>query len=166
MQELLLALDRFPQASVLFTMPNADPGGRLLAKMITEYGAARRDRVKVVTSLGQVNYLSAMRACDVVVGNSSSGIIEAPSLGKPTVNIGPRQLGRLRATSIIDCDEEVNGIAVALERALSPEFRAQAAPACSPYGDGSASAKIVEFLKGADLVKSKRFYDPPIETGA
>lgn len=97
LQQLLGALDRFPQTSVLFTLPNADPGGRLLAKLITEYGAARPNRVKVVTSLGQLNYLSAMRVCDAVVGNSSSGIIEAPALGKPTVNIGPRQQGRFGA---------------------------------------------------------------------
>jgi len=166
LQELLRALDRFPEGSVLFTLPNADPGGRLLAKMITEYAAERPRRVKVVTSLGQLNYLSAMSACDAVVGNSSSGIIEAPSLGKPTVNIGPRQQGRLRAASIIDCDEEEKAIAAALERALSQEFRALAAQTPSLYGDGDASAKIVAYLKNADLTSPKRFYDPPIVTGA
>lgn len=166
LQELLRALERFREGSVLFTMPNADPGGRLLAKMITEYAAARPGRVKAVTSLGQLNYLSAMNACDAVVGNSSSGIIEAPSLRKPTANIGPRQDGRLRATSIIDCAEEEEAIAAALERALSQEFRALAAQTHSPYGGGDASAQIVAYLKNADLVSPKRFYDPPIVTGA
>lgn len=166
LQELLRALEGFPEGSVLFTLPNADPGGRLLAKMITAYAAERPRRVRVVTSLGQLNYLSAMSACDAVVGNSSSGIIEAPSLGKPTVNIGPRQQGRLRAASIVDCDEEEKAIAAALERALSQEFRALAAQNPSLYGDGDASAKIVACLKSADLTSPKRFYDPPIVTGA
>jgi UDP-hydrolysing UDP-N-acetyl-D-glucosamine 2-epimerase len=166
LQELLRALDRFAEGSVLFTLPNADPGGRLLAKMITEHAAERPHRVKVVTSLGQLNYLSAMSACEAVVGNSSSGIIEAPSLGKPTVNIGSRQQGRLRTASIIDCDEEEKAIAAALERALSQEFRALAAQTPSLYGDGNASAKIVAYLKNADLTSPKRFHDPPTVTGA
>ena len=103
LKELLLALDQFPDSRVIFAKPNADAGGRLLAHRIDEYGAARPDLVLVVTSLGQVRYLSAMRQCDVMIGTLFGGIIEAPALKKATVNIGDRQDGRLRASSVIDC---------------------------------------------------------------
>jgi UDP-N-acetylglucosamine 2-epimerase (non-hydrolysing)/GDP/UDP-N,N'-diacetylbacillosamine 2-epimerase (hydrolysing) len=157
--QVLKALDRFPESRVIFTKPNADTGGRLLAHMIHEFGAARPDRVLVVTSLGQVRYLSAMKHCDLVIGNSSSGIIEAPALGKATVNIGERQDGRLKASSVIDCPEDAESIAKAIELALSPEFKDQAAHTKSLYGDCDASGRIVAFLKKVDLSVPKRFCD-------
>lgn len=158
--ELLHALDRFPDSRVIFTKPNADAGGRLLARMIDEFGAARPDRVLVVTSLGQVRYLSAMMHCDVVIGNSSSGIIEAPALKKATVNVGDRQDGRLKASSVIDCPENSEAIACAIKLALSSEFQDLAAKTESLYGDCNASGRIVAFLKRAELSELKRFYDP------
>jgi UDP-N-acetylglucosamine 2-epimerase (non-hydrolysing)/GDP/UDP-N,N'-diacetylbacillosamine 2-epimerase (hydrolysing) len=158
--ELLQALDRFPNARVIFTKPNADAGGRLLAQMIDGFGAARPDRVLVVTSLGQVRYLSAMMHCDVVIGNSSSGIVEAPALKKATVNIGDRQDGRLKASSVIDCPEETEAIVSAIKLALSSEFQDLTAKTESLYDDCNASGRIVAFLKQANLSEPKRFYDP------
>ncbi len=158
--KLLLAIDQFPHSRVIFTKPNADAGGRLLAHMIDEYGAARPDRVMVVTSLGQVRYLSAMKHCDVVIGNSSSGIVEAPALKKATVNIGNRQDGRLKASSVINCPEESEAIASAIKLALSSEFHNLVANTESLYGDSDASVRIVAFLKQADLTEPKCFYDP------
>jgi len=157
--ELLLALDQFPHSRVIITKPNADAGGRLLSHMIDDYGAARSDRVLVFTSLGQVRYLSAMKHCDVVIGNSSSGIVEAPALKKATVNIGDRQDGRLKASSVITCPEESGAIASAIKRALSSEFHNLVANTESPYGNSDTSGRIVAFLKQADLTKPKCFYD-------
>jgi UDP-N-acetylglucosamine 2-epimerase (non-hydrolysing)/GDP/UDP-N,N'-diacetylbacillosamine 2-epimerase (hydrolysing) len=159
--ELLQALDRFPHARVIFTKPNADAGGHALAHLIEEFGAARANRVMVTASLGQVRYLSAMMHCDLVIGNSSSGIVEAPALKRPVVNIGDRQAGRLRATSIIDCPEDVEAIVLAIGKALSPEFQEIAAHTESLYGDSNASRRIVHYLKGADLSETKRYCDPP-----
>jgi len=159
--ELLHALDRFPDSRVIFTKPNADAGGRLLAHMIDEFGAARPDRVLVFTTLGQVRYLSAMKHCDVVIGNSSSGIVEAPAFGKAAVNIGGRQDGRLKASSVLDCPINSEAIAGAIKRALSSEFKDLAANTESLYGDSDASGRIVAFLKQADLTepKCKCFFD-------
>ena len=159
LRALFQALDQFPHAGVIFTKPNADAGGRLLAHMIDEFGAKRADRVLVVTSLGQVRYLSAMKHCDVVIGNSSSGIVEAPALKKITVNIGDRQDGRLRAPSVIDCQEDTEAIASAIRLALSSEFKASTAITESPCCDSDASSRIVAFLQRADLLKPKRFCD-------
>jgi UDP-hydrolysing UDP-N-acetyl-D-glucosamine 2-epimerase len=158
--QLFKALDRFPKARVIFTKPNADAGGRQLAKMIDEFGTARPERVLVVTSLGQARYLSAMKHCDLVIGNSSSGIVEAPALGKATVNIGERQDGRLKASSVIDCPEESSAIVSAIEKALSPEFQALVKNTESLYGDSDTSRRIVAFLKQANLTAPKQFYDP------
>jgi len=157
--ELLHALDQFQNSRVIFTKPNADAGGHLLAHMIDEFGAARQDRVLVVTSLGQVRYLSAMKHCDVVIGNSSSGIVEAPALGKATVNIGGRQDGRLKASAVLDCPINSEAIVSAIKHALSSEFQNLAAHTQSLYGDCNASERIVAFLKQADLSEPKCFYD-------
>ena len=158
---LLAALDRFPLSSIVLTMANADPGGRQINGIIDEYAARNPSRVFAAASLGQVAYLSLMKLADVVIGNSSSGLVEAPAAGTPTVNIGPRQQGRLRAVSVIDCAEDAEAIAAAITRALTPEFQASAANADSPYGNGGASARVAEVLKNhpLDNVLTKRFYD-------
>ncbi len=158
MQALLDALNEFPTHNIVFTKPNADAGARALTTMIDDYAAAQPQRVKAFTSLGQRRYLSALHHCVAVVGNSSSGIVEAPAVGKPTVNIGPRQHGRLRASSIIDCAETSGAIAAALTRALSEAFSAQAAHAESLYGNCSASSKICELLASVD---ARRHYAKP-----
>lgn len=161
MRELLAALDRFPEATVIFTKPNADTDGRIISRMIDEYVQQNPERCRAYTSLGQVRYLSAVKHVDVVIGNSSSGILEVPAFKKPTVNIGDRQRGRLRPTSVIDCAETAEEIAWAIEKALSPEFRGQLENMTSPYGDEYVSGKAKEILKRADLqnILFKGFYD-------
>jgi UDP-hydrolysing UDP-N-acetyl-D-glucosamine 2-epimerase len=159
MGELLAALDRFPEAKVVITKPNSDAGGRILAQMIDDYAIANPGRVAVFTSLGQLRYLSALRLVDAVIGNSSSGIIEAPAFRTPTVNIGERQTGRLKAASIIDCRESTDSIVAAIREALAPAFREGIKEDASLYGSGATAAQIRDRLKQAELLTTKRFYD-------
>ncbi len=141
--ELLAALDALgPDFGVFFTKSNADAGGRTLNEMADRY-VRERPNCRIYDSLGQRTYWSLMAACDAVVGNSSSGLYEAPSLKKPTVNIGDRQKGRLRAASVLDCAPERGAIARTIRAALALD--------CSrvdnPYGDGASSARIVAAIK-------------------
>jgi UDP-hydrolysing UDP-N-acetyl-D-glucosamine 2-epimerase len=163
LQPLIEALDEFPDHGVLLTKSNADAGGRALNDMIDAYAIANPGRVAAVTSLGRVRYLSAMKHCVAVVGNSSSGLVEAPAMGVPTVNVGTRQEGRLKASSVIDCADERAGIVEAIARALTPEFRRLAGTAQSPYGNCDASALITGKLATLDVERwrPKRFYDWP-----
>jgi UDP-hydrolysing UDP-N-acetyl-D-glucosamine 2-epimerase len=149
--ELLAALDRFPNATIVLTYPNADESGRAVIGMIDEYARTRAPRVRAFVSLGQPNYLSLLRECSVVIGNSSSGLIEAPALRKATVNVGERQRGRLRAASVIDCAEHADAIAAAIDRALSAEFQTALAQVESQYGQGGASAAIATVLRTTPL---------------
>ncbi len=148
---LLAALDHFPGASVVITGTNADTGGRGVRALMEDYAARHPWRVQAVSSLGQIRYLSLLRLADVVVGNSSSGIIEAPGAGVPTVNVGDRQRGRLRAASVLDCADDEAAITAAITTALTPEFRSIAAAAGSPYGDGRSAPRIAHLLATADL---------------
>ncbi len=161
LRAVLEALDAFPNHQVVFTRPNADAGGRALAHLIDDYAAHRPQRVKCFASLGQLRYLSAMKHCAAVVGNSSSGIVEAPALARPTVNIGPRQAGRLRAASVIDCEEATGSIVAAIAQTLSDEFLAQMRNGTSPYGNCNASRQIVSLLARLDVSRhqAKRFHD-------
>jgi GDP/UDP-N,N'-diacetylbacillosamine 2-epimerase (hydrolysing) len=133
--------------------------------MIAEFVAAHPSVSRVFTSLGQLRYLSCMRHCDGVVGNSSSGLIEAPTLHKGTVNIGDRQRGRLRASSVIDCEPTAAAIAVGLRRLYSSEFLAELGRTVNPYGEGGASDKIVAILRTVSLdgILKKRFNDVPFD---
>ena len=163
-QELLDALDFFPEARCLITMANADAGGQRINRVLKEFAATRRDRIHLSTSLGHINYLSALTLSDVVVGNSSSGLIEAPSAGTPTVNIGDRQKGRPRADSVIDCPEEATRIRAAIHRALSQEMQEIASRKINPYGRvGGVSKQIVAEIARQDpgLLRTKPFYDMP-----
>lgn len=161
LQNLFESLDRLPSTKVVFTKGNADAGGRVINQMIDDYAARNAGRVAAFVSLGQIRYLSLLREADVVLGNSSSGIIEAPAAHTPTVNIGDRQRGRLKAPSIIDCDESVDAISAAIERALSPEFQKIAAEGKTFFGDGGASKRTKQVLKEIPLegILLKRFYD-------
>jgi UDP-N-acetylglucosamine 2-epimerase (non-hydrolysing)/GDP/UDP-N,N'-diacetylbacillosamine 2-epimerase (hydrolysing) len=161
MQELLNALDQFPSAQIIMTKPNADTGGRIISQMIDDYSQKNRGRVHMSVSLGQLRYLSAMQHCNVVIGNSSSGIVEAPTIKKPTVNVGPRQSGRLKAASIIDCEVNECSIVNAIRQALSDEFKQTLDATQSLYGDCNASYKIKDFLKQAHYSKDmgKVFFD-------
>jgi UDP-hydrolysing UDP-N-acetyl-D-glucosamine 2-epimerase len=162
MQNLLDALDELEDTGLIFTQPNADTGGRILAQMVSRFAEAR-PHVSVHESLGQVRYLSCLRQVDGVVGNSSSGLAEAPTFGIPTVNIGDRQKGRLRASSVIDCAAEADSIRQGLIRMLEPAFRAISSATRNPYGDGGASERIVRVLAVHPLenLLKKTFYDLP-----
>jgi len=159
--ELLKALDHFPEAKIIFTKANADAAGRIINKMLERYAEKNSRRVVVFASMGQRLYLSAMKNVDLVIGNSSSGLLEAPTLKKPVVNIGNRQQGRLRAESVIDCEEKAGAIIEAINKGLSPGFKKIAANAVNPYGQGNASFRIKEYLKKAPLknILVKKFYD-------
>ncbi|OZC03433.1 UDP-N-acetylglucosamine 2-epimerase [Rubricoccus marinus] len=161
---LTKALDRFPDAHVLITKSNADTDGRRVNELLQAYADARPDSVKLVDSLGQIRYLSALRHVSAVIGNSSSGITEAPSFGVPTVNIGDRQKGRPRAESVLDCAENADAIEAAIRQALGDEVQARLATVRSPYGGGGASGAIVEHLRTLPLgegVLARPFYDLP-----
>jgi GDP/UDP-N,N'-diacetylbacillosamine 2-epimerase (hydrolysing) len=158
--ELLAALDNLKDTSIIFTLPNADPGSRAMAALIHDF-VSSRPHAKAFASLGQLRYFSCLKHVDGIVGNSSSGLLEAPSFQKGTVNIGIRQRGRTRAGSVIDCEPNRASIGAALKRLFSPEFQAGLAQVINPYGDGNASRKIADTLArvapGNILVK--RFHD-------
>ena len=159
--ELLKAIDCLPEARIIFTKGNADTDGRIINQMIDAYAQKNTLRVKAFTSMGQLLYLSAMKNVDLVIGNSSSGLLEAPYFRKPAVNLGDRQKGRLRAESVIDCEEKEQVIMSAIEKALSLEFQEILQNVVSPYGQGDASLKIKEYLKKVSLhnILMKQFYD-------
>ena len=159
--EFLKAINHFPEAKIIFTKANADAAGRIINEMLDNYTEKNSHRAVVFTSMGQLLYLSAMKNVDVVIGNSSSGLLEAPTLKKPVVNIGNRQQGRLRAESIIDCEENAQAIIESIGKGLSPEFKKLSENAVNPYGQGNASFKIKEYLKKISLknILVKKFYD-------
>jgi UDP-N-acetylglucosamine 2-epimerase (non-hydrolysing)/GDP/UDP-N,N'-diacetylbacillosamine 2-epimerase (hydrolysing) len=156
--ELLRALERLgDDVGVLFTQPNADTEGRAIGAMADAY-AAGHPNARVFASLGHVRYLSAVSCVDAVVGNSSSGLYEVPSLKVPTVNIGDRQRGRLAADSVINCRPEAGEI----EHAIAAAFAKDCSGTVSPYGDGTSAAKIVAALRSVSDFRAllkKRFFD-------
>lgn len=158
-EALFDALDRF-DATIVLTYPNADTGGRVIISAIDEFVARRNSRRKAFATLGQQLYLSLMRNADAIIGNSSSGLIEAPALKRATVNIGERQKGRLKATSVVDATENAADIERAIRTALSEEFRRSLEDTVSLYGHGNAARSMVTRLK-RDLPLSTRkvFFD-------
>ena len=161
--ELLAALGGLtPDVSLLFTMPNADPGNAVVRERIRRF-VAGRSGAAAVDSLGQVRYLSALAHSGGAVGNSSSGLIEAPSLGVGTINIGDRQAGRLRAPSVIDCAPDRAAISAGLDRLFSSQFQRIAQARANPYGGGETAREIVRILAEHPLdgLIRKRFYDLP-----
>jgi GDP/UDP-N,N'-diacetylbacillosamine 2-epimerase (hydrolysing) len=160
MKELLSALSDLSDTTLIFTMPNADTGGLVLIKMIQEFVSQNANSF-AFTSLGQLRYLSCMAQVDAVIGNSSSGLIEAPAFKKGSINIGDRQLGRLQASSIINCKPEKKLIGEAIRRMYSSEFQRSLVKTINPYGEGGASARIVEILRTESLagIVKKTFHD-------
>ena len=161
-QQMTAALKQFSNTAIIFTGVNSDPGYAAIQDTLTEFCRGDPKRRRFVQSLGQKRYLSAIKEADVVIGNSSSGLIEAPSLFVPTVNIGDRQKGRLRSPSVIDCGENASEIAAAIGRAIDPSFRKSIAAQEPSYGrGGGAATKIVEVLKTVDLARlsTKQFND-------
>jgi len=159
MSELLLALEAFPEATVIFTYPNADTGGRVLIECIDRFVAHHRKTARAFVSLGQQRYLSLMREADLIIGNSSSALTEAPVLKKASVNIGDRQKGRLKATSVIDAAESSHDIIQAILLALSDEFRRKLPETVSLYGQGNVCHKIKATLKAVTPEVRKPFFD-------
>lgn len=142
--EILGALDDVAaDASIVITGSNADQEGRALLTRMRSYAADHPGRVVAATSLGSLRYLSLLEHADVLVGNSSSGLYEAPSFGTPTVNVGDRQGGRLRASSVLDVGEQRSAIADAICTAL----RGEVSVGTNPYGDGSAAMRIMAVLR-------------------
>ncbi len=164
MTELLAALDELPDTHLIFTKPNADTDGRELIDMIDRFVARRPQTAVAFISLGQLRYLSALRWVDGVVGNSSSGLAEAPSFRIGTVNVGDRQKGRLQASSVIDCEPTREGIRQALATLYSVPFQAALPAARNPYGDANPSAAILDVLRTVELAPllKKQFYDLPV----
>ena len=160
-QNLLDVLRTYESINIIFTKSNADNEGRRINQMIDEFVSLFPDNVVAYTSLGQLRYLSTLKYVSGVVGNSSSGIIEAPSLQQGTVNIGNRQLGRLRAKSVIDSQPDVTSIQNAIERLFSREFQSALPTVSNPYGEGDVASKIVSVLETCSLdgILRKRFFD-------
>lgn len=146
---LFKALSSFEGVGLIFTMPNADPEGRSFIQDIERF-VGNHPKAKAFTSMGQILYLSTMSLVDVVIGNSSSGLLEAPSFQIPTVNIGDRQKGRLRASSVIDCEPETNSVINAINEALVKDC----SKTNNPYGDGHSSEKIIAILKSFSEYRS------------
>lgn len=160
MLELLRALDEI-DASVVFTYPNADAQSRSIIQLIQEY-RQRNSRAQVFVSLGTQGYLSMMQHAAAMVGNSSSGIIEAASLKLPVVNIGNRQRGRVRAKNVVDVGSTRAEMVAGIRRAIASEFRASLSDLVNPYGSGRAAARIVETLASVKLdgkLLMKRFHE-------
>lgn len=160
--ELLAALEESGRELVL-TYPNADTNGRKIIELIDAF-ARRQPKARVVPNFGLLGYLSVMAHASCMVGNSSSGIIEAASLKLPVVNIGDRQRGRVRAKNVIDVGYTRNDILAGIEQALSPSFRLSLKDLTNPYGDGRAAERIVAILKSVPIDSKlliKRFHAVP-----
>lgn len=160
---ILDALRSFSDIYWVFTLPNADTDGRIIIKIITDFVGNNPDKGKAFASLGQLRYLSLLKHAVVMVGNSSSGLTEAPSFKLPVVNIGERQRGRIRGENVIDvieCKKET--LAKIIKKAISPEFRTSLKGMKNPYGKGCASEKIIKKLKTIPLDENlikKQFYE-------
>jgi len=159
--ELLAALEK-TDGFIVITYPNADTAGRLIIERIEEFAGRHPRRCRLAKSLGERLYLSLLRHADLMIGNSSSGLIEAPSFGLPVVNVGSRQRGRLRGANVIDVEPLREDILRGIEAAQALPFRVRARAAANPYGDGHAAPRVVDVLRSvpvdAQLVQ-KRFSD-------
>ena len=160
-QALLDSLDDLTDTNFIFTKSNADTDGRIINSMIDDYVVANKEKAVCFTSLGQLRYLSALQYMDAAVGNSSSGLIEAPSFKIATINIGDRQQGRIFADSVICCEPKKASISAALDKLYSDDFQLKLKGVDNPYGNGGVSEKIVEVLKSRNLdnIMKKEFYD-------
>ena len=158
---LLDALDKLDDTKFVFTKSNADNEGRSLNRIIVDYVTSCPEKAVVHTSLGQIRYLSTLKQVTGVIGNSSSGIIEAPSVKTGTINIGRRQEGRVRASSIIDCDPDLESICSAFERLFSPEFQSLVQHTRNPHDGGPVSENILRILRQQESSgwRKKPFFD-------
>ena len=160
-ENLLKILKEQKDTHIIFTKANADTDGRVINQLIDDFVKKNGSKAVSFTSMGQLRYLSTMQFVDAVVGNSSSGIIEAPGFKIGTINIGDRQKGRIKAESVIDCKPDKNDIDRAINRLYSKDFQQSLkSAAVNPYGDGNAAGKIINVLKNIDIrnILKKTFY--------
>lgn len=160
-RNLLEALNEYPEYKVIFTLPNSDTDGRIIIQLINEYVASQPERCMAVPSLGLKRYLSALKYVSAVVGNSSSGIIEVPSFGIPTLDIGDRQKGRIAAESVWHCGNDTTSIKEGMQKILSKEFSGQAKRTVNPYDKGRTIEQIFQVISTYPLceLQQKKFYD-------
>ncbi|MDY0321761.1 MAG: UDP-N-acetylglucosamine 2-epimerase [Arcobacteraceae bacterium] len=160
-QAILDVLDELKDTNIIFTKSNSDTDGRVINQMCEEYVKINSSKSICFESLGQLRYLSALQYVDAVVGNSSSGIAEAPSFGIGTINIGDRQKGRIKVSSIIDCEPTQESIRKAFQKLYSDEFQNNLSNIQNPYGDGIVSKKILQTIKSTNFedILKKKFYD-------
>ena len=160
-QELLNAIDNLNNTNIIFTKANSDLNGRVINQMIDDYVLKNYKKSISFISLGQLRYLSALKYVDAVVGNSSSGLLEAPSFNVGTINIGDRQKGRIKAESVIDCLPERKVIIESIEKIYTKEFQELLKTVKNPYDNGQSSIKIVDVLKSLNLenILKKEFYN-------
>lgn len=160
-QNLLSAIDKRADTNVIFTKCNSDTDGRVINSMIDYYVRENGHKSKAFTSMGQKKYLSAMKCVDAVMGNSSSGIIEAPSFKIGTINVGDRQRGRVQADSVIQCEPVIGSIENGFNILFSEDFQRQLKRVKNPYGEGGTASEIVKVLRQSDLrnIIKKEFYD-------
>lgn len=158
-RELLAALDNFAGRHILITYPNNDARGKIIIDLIEDYARQRPGGVKVIPSLGRQRYTAALQCVAAVVGNSSSGIVEVPSMGIPTVDIGMRQRGRIAGPSVIHCGDSAYEITAAIARALTPEMAEVARTAPNPYARPDTLNVMVEAIATAPLGVTKHFHD-------
>lgn len=161
LEQLLISLRQLENYKFIITFPNADTHGRALIPLLEKFEKELTGRVLLVQSLGQLRYLSALKHCDLVIGNSSSGLIEVPTFKVPTINIGNRQKGRIAGETVINCDGDEQSITKALRMALSPEFNDNCQRSKNPYGEGNSSEKILNTILTSDLegLVYKSFFD-------
>lgn len=159
--KLLAALDRLEDSFFVFTKANADTNGRIINQLCEKYVQGNSNKSALFDSLGTLRYLSVMKVCDAIVGNSSSGIIEAPSLHTATINIGNRQKGRIQASSVLNCDVDSDEIYSLLKQVQLQEFKNKVKNISNPYGTGNASAQIEDVLSKINVssLLIKNFYD-------
>lgn len=159
MTELLTVLADLHDTNLIFTLPNADTGGRALSHMVEDF-VGQHPNARAYASLGQLRYLSCIAQVDGVLGNSSSGLLEVPVFKKGTINIGDRQRGRLQASSVINCQPNRTAIKAALQRLYSDDFQSGLRTVRNPYGQGGASEKIIEAIRKSDFsgLTQKQFY--------
>jgi len=161
---LLSVLEKLKNTHLIFTQANADTDGRIINQMIIKYVSSNSNKAVFYKSLGQLRYLSTLQYMDGVVGNSSSGLVEAPSFKIGTINIGDRQLGRVKSESVIDCDSSIKGIQGAFNTLFGEEFKKLVSNVENPYDKGKVADKISRVIQthSLDNILKKKFYD--IET--
>ena len=160
-QELINSIDDLENTNIIFTKTNSDPDGKIINLMIDDYTLNNSNKSIGIASLGQLNYLSALQFMDFIIGNSSSGLIEAPSFKIGTVNIGDRQRGRINAKSVVNCLPDKKSIKVAIKKIYSNEFQKLLKNVKNPYENGCASKKVSNILKSITLdgILKKKFFN-------